>query len=91
VKRYSASEVAVVPSLYEGFGFPAAEAMSCGIPVISTTAGALLSVLFGLGTWVALEVLAPKGLVPPQLAGLLVAIAWMVVGSLATWRPPEAA
>jgi len=57
----------------------------------ATTAGALLSVLFGLGTWVALEVLAPKGLVPPQLAGLLAAIAWMVVGSLATWRPPEAA
>ncbi len=28
VAQYSASEVAVVPSLYEGFGFPATEAMS---------------------------------------------------------------
>ena len=41
VRRYSAAEVAVVPSLYEGFGFPAAEAMSCQVPVIATRAGAL--------------------------------------------------
>jgi glycosyltransferase involved in cell wall biosynthesis len=45
VKKYSSAEVAVVPSLYEGFGFPAAEAMSCGLPVISTTAGALPEVV----------------------------------------------
>ncbi len=38
---YSASEIAVVPSLHEGFGFPAAEAMSSRLPVVSTTAGAL--------------------------------------------------
>ena len=41
VKRYSAAEVAVVPSIYEGFGFPAGEAMSCEVPIISTTGGAL--------------------------------------------------
>lgn len=41
VKCYSAAEIAVVPSLYEGFGFPAAEAMSCQVPVIATRAGAL--------------------------------------------------
>jgi len=41
VRRYSAAAVAVVPSLYEGFGFPAAEAMSCKIPLIATKAGAL--------------------------------------------------
>ena len=28
-------------SLYEGFGLPCAEAMSCGTPVIATRAGAL--------------------------------------------------
>jgi glycosyltransferase involved in cell wall biosynthesis len=45
VKRYSMSEISVVPSLYEGFGLPAAEAMSCGLPVIATTAGALPEVV----------------------------------------------
>ena len=41
VRRYSAAEVAVVPSLYEGFGFPAAEAMSCEAPLVATRGGAL--------------------------------------------------
>ncbi len=42
---YSTSEIAVVPSLHEGFGFPAAEAMSSRLPVVSTTAGALPEVV----------------------------------------------
>jgi len=37
----------------------------------------------GLATWIALEIAAPKGLVPPQLAGLLASIAGMILGSLA--------
>ncbi len=41
VQRYVTAEVAVVPSLFEGFGFPSVEAMSCELPVITTTAGAL--------------------------------------------------
>ena len=41
VGRYSAAEIAVVPSLYEGFGFPAAEAMCCKVPLVATRAGAL--------------------------------------------------
>ncbi len=45
VKYYLAAEIAVVPSLYEGFGLPAAEAMSCSVPVIATRAGALPEVL----------------------------------------------
>jgi len=45
VRHYLASEVCVVPSLYEGFGLPAAEAMSCQLPVISTRAGALPEVV----------------------------------------------
>ncbi len=34
-----------MPSLYEGFGLPAAEAMSCRLPIISTRAGALPEVV----------------------------------------------
>lgn len=45
VARYTSSEIAVVPSLYEGFGFPATEAMACGIPVIASSAGALPELL----------------------------------------------
>jgi glycosyltransferase involved in cell wall biosynthesis len=33
------------PSIYEGFGFPPLEAMSVGVPVVTTTAGALPEVL----------------------------------------------
>ena len=38
---YAEAELAVVPSLYEGFSLPAVEAMSCGVPVVATTGGAL--------------------------------------------------
>ncbi len=45
VRQYARACVAVVPSLYEGFGFPAGEAMACGVPVVATTAGALPEVV----------------------------------------------
>jgi glycosyltransferase involved in cell wall biosynthesis len=38
---YSAAEIFVYPSLYEGFGLPVVEAMACGTPVVTSTAGAL--------------------------------------------------
>lgn len=41
VRHYARASVAVVPSVYEGFGLPVGEAMASGIPVISTTGGAL--------------------------------------------------
>jgi glycosyltransferase involved in cell wall biosynthesis len=31
-EQYAEAEVAVVPSLYEGFSIPAVQAMACGIP-----------------------------------------------------------
>ena len=46
---YAKSTLAVVPSLYEGFGIPAAEAMACGVPLISTSGGALPEVVGDAG------------------------------------------
>jgi glycosyltransferase involved in cell wall biosynthesis len=40
VRHYNRAEMLVCPSLYEGFGLPAGEAMACGLPVASTTGGA---------------------------------------------------
>jgi glycosyltransferase involved in cell wall biosynthesis len=45
IRYYSAAEIAVSPSLYEGFGFPAAEAMSCKVPIVVSRAGALPEVV----------------------------------------------
>lgn len=45
VELYAQAQVAVVPSLYEGFSLPAAEAMACGVPVVATTGGALPEVV----------------------------------------------
>lgn len=44
-RLYAESTLAVVPSLYEGFGFPAGEAMACEVPVVSTRGGALPEVV----------------------------------------------
>ncbi|MFC3449135.1 glycosyltransferase family 4 protein [Amycolatopsis speibonae] len=54
------AEVVCVPSLFEGFSLPAAEAMACGTPVVATTAGALPEVVGDAGI-----------LVPPGDPGIL--------------------
>jgi len=40
-RAYNQAAIAVAPSLYEGFGFPAGEAMACGAPVVAAAGGAL--------------------------------------------------
>jgi glycosyltransferase involved in cell wall biosynthesis len=45
IELYSEAMIAVVPSLYEGFSLPAIEAMSCAVPLVATTGGALPEVV----------------------------------------------
>jgi len=49
VDCYARATLAVVPSLYEGFGLPAGEAMACGVPVVSSSGGALAEVVGDAG------------------------------------------
>ncbi len=42
---YGAAEMVVVPSLYEGFGIPALEAMACGAPVVAARRASLPEVV----------------------------------------------
>jgi glycosyltransferase involved in cell wall biosynthesis len=72
-QHYMGAEIAVVPSLYEGFGIPAAEAMACGTPVISTSGGALPEVVGNAGI-----------LVPPGNADALAAAIRQLLGDKQT-------
>jgi Na+/proline symporter len=44
--------------------------------------GALAAIVLGLTTWLWLEAAAPGAICPPQLAGLIAALAGMLCGSL---------
>jgi glycosyltransferase involved in cell wall biosynthesis len=64
---FASAEVAVVPSLYEGFSIPAVEAMACGTPLVASRGGALPEVVGDCG------VLVEPGN-PSDLAGALGAL-----------------
>ncbi len=65
LELYAEAELAVVPSLYEGFSLPAIEAMACEVPVVATTGGALPEVVGADGD--------TAFLVPPADSGALAA------------------
>ncbi|RMA80193.1 glycosyltransferase family 4 protein [Umboniibacter marinipuniceus] len=52
VGLYQQATIVVCPSLYEGFGLPAGEAMACGTPVVSARGGALPEVVGDAGVLV---------------------------------------
>lgn len=54
---YSAADLFLFPSLYEGFGLPLLEAMGCGVPVITSDASSLPEVV---GTGETAVLLSPQ-------------------------------
>jgi hypothetical protein len=48
----------------------------------ATPMGGLLSVTFGIVSWLIAEAVMPKGIVPPQMVGLLFSFFGMFVGSV---------
>jgi glycosyltransferase involved in cell wall biosynthesis len=100
IELYAQAEVAVVPSLYEGFSLPAVESMACGVPLVATTGGALPEVVGEDGQT---GMLVPPGdagalaaaivtvLSEPDLAGRLAASARRRVLERFTWQACAAA
>jgi len=48
----------------------------------ATSQGAQLSIVFGLVSWITLEIISPEGFWPPQLVGVLMSLTGMLLGSL---------
>ena len=71
--------------------------VSCLVPLAAglywkraNSVGAMLSVLFGLGTWLVAEAVAADATLPPQLAGLIASLFGMVIGSYIPREHPPA-
>ena len=95
VELYAQSEVAVVPSLYEGFSLPAVEAMASGTALVATTGGALKEVTGTDGETVlqcepgnadALAHVIRQALDDPELRARIGAAGRERVSQLYTWR-----
>ncbi|MDD5111504.1 MAG: glycosyltransferase family 4 protein [Candidatus Altiarchaeota archaeon] len=79
-ERISEADVFVMPSLSEGLGFAAAEALSCEKPVVATNVGGLPDVVEGYGI-----------LVPPRSGDALAEALLKVHGNLPYYRERAAA
>ncbi len=52
VALYNAATLFIMPSIYEGFGLPILEAMSCGCPVVTSKGGSLAEVAGEAGKYI---------------------------------------
>ena len=95
VDLFGSAQVAVVPSLYEGFSLPAIETLACATPLVATTAGALPEVVGPDGVSAlhvppgdpeALAAAIGRVLDDPELAARLGAAGRARVVELYTWR-----
>ena len=95
VELFGSAQVAVVPSLYEGFSLPAIETLACATPLVATTAGALPEVVGPDGVSAlhvppgdpeALAAAIGRILDDPELAVRLGAAGRARVVELYTWR-----
>ncbi|MCW2715536.1 MAG: glycosyltransferase family 1 protein [Frankiales bacterium] len=95
VELFGSAQVAVVPSLYEGFSLPAIETLACATPLVATTAGALPEVVGPDGISAlhvppgdpeALAAAIGRVLDDPELAARLGAAGRARVVELYTWR-----
>ncbi len=95
VELYAESELAVVPSLYEGFSLPAVEAMGSGTPLVASDGGALPEVTGVDGETVlrckagdvdSLRRALERGLDDPELRARIGAAGRERVSKLYTWR-----
>ncbi|MEX2625573.1 MAG: glycosyltransferase family 4 protein [Ilumatobacteraceae bacterium] len=95
VELYSEAELAVVPSLYEGFSLPAIEAMCSGTPLVATDGGALPEVTGADGETVlgcragdveSLTAAIARGLDDPELRARVGAAGRQRVLERWTWR-----
>ena len=53
--EYACSSVAIVSSLYEGFGFPVGEAMACNVPLIATNVASIPEIASNYATLINAE------------------------------------
>lgn len=94
---YGQADAAVLPSLFEGYGMALAEALAYGLPVVSTTAGAIpdtvprsAGLLVPPGDAVALRAALAALLDEPALHARLAAGARAARAALPTWAKAQA-